>query len=853
MSNKSKHTKQTKKEAPSPKGVVRPLAAIRKRDGAVAPFDADKITQAIFRAMASLGVEDESRAQTYAMRVVDHLRTTLRPKETPTVEGVQDLVEQVLIEAGDVRLARAYIMYRERHAEVRREKQQILEKDAIDEVDKQFDVNALRVLKSRYLDKNEDGKLVEGPKDLFRRVALHVFLPTLLYEPRFFQKRPRATAQPQEAFDPEGQTGKLRVGRYVLNRYHLEALKMTYDRLNHDRTMKQPWSSVWKTLVSGDLGRYEARIDRFYTTMCTKRFLPNTPALANFGRSLGMGSACFVLGIADSMESILGTLTSAAFIFKSGGGVGYNFSKLRPEGDRVRSTSGTASGPISFMRLFDTMTDVIKQGGIRRGANMGILNSNHPDIDRFITAKSGNKALRNFNISVLLWGDFWEHYRKNKDYPLVNPRTGAVVRTINARSLFDLIVYQAWESAEPGVIFADRVNDYNPFLEHLGPIVTTNPCGEVLLYPNESCNLGSINVHAFVHRNGDRTARFDWDGLRETVETAVEFLDNVIEVNNFPLPSIEEMTRQTRKIGLGVMGVADTLFALRVPYDSKEGLQFMEELMEFVNYWSKQASVELARKRGSFPLFGQSFFPKGRLPFAGFDDKRSWRCDWKGLSAMIRREGLRNAYTTVIAPTGSISMIAGVSSGIEPVFSLVYEKNVAVGSFYYIDEEFEIAMKEFGIYDEALLKDIVTHHGSLQQITYLPAVVKKVFRVAHDLSPESHIRSLAIFQKWVDSSISKTINFPATATVEDMKKAYLLAYDLGCKDVTVYRDNSIKDQVLSAPGGGVNAAQKEEREGPPSGGAAESGGLKTCPKCNTPLVRGEGCVKCPSCGWGMCA
>ena len=327
----------------------------------------------------------------------------------------------------------------------------------------------------------------------------------------------------------------------------------------------------------------------------------------------------------------------------------------------------------------------------------------------------------------------------------------------------------------------------------------------------------------------------------------------MIDVNNFPLKEIEEMTRSTRKIGLGVMGVADLLFALRLPYDSREGLAFMENLMEFINYESKIASIKLAENRGAFPLYKQSSFSKGKMPFAGFYDRKSWHCEWKKVSDEVTQHGIRNSYTTVIAPTGSISMIAGISSGIEPVFSLVYEKNVAVGSFYYIDTEFELAMKEFGIYDEALLKDIVVMRGGLQKLSYLPPVIKKVFRTAHDLNPESHIRALAAFQKWVDSSISKTINYPANATVEDMKKSYLLAYELGCKDVAVYRDSSIKNQVLQVPGNSPeNSKNTKDQSGNENG---ENGGGKptVCPKCAIKLVRGEGCLKCPECGWGLCA
>jgi len=571
-----------------------------------------------------------------------------------------------------------------------------------------------------------------------------------------------------------------------------------------------------------------------------------------------------VLGVDDSIESIMETLKQTAVVFKAGGGMGYNFSNLRPEGDYVSSTSGVASGPISFMMLFDTMTDVIKQGGIRRGANMGILNSNHPDIEKFITAKKGNKALRNFNISVLIMPEFWESYKTNKPYPLINPRNGQLVREVNARLLFDMIVYQAWESAEPGVIFYDHVNEHNPFLKHLGPIVTTNPCGEVLLYPNESCNLGSINVWAFVKRNENGKATYDWDGLRQAVYISSRFLDNVIDVNNFPLKAIEDMTLATRKIGLGIMGLADMLFELRAAYNSDEGRKIMEELMEFINYHSKLASIDLAKERGPVPYFDKSFYLEGRLPFSAFNDSKSWHFDWAKIAEMVKQYGVRNGYTTVIAPTGSISMIAGCSSGIEPVYSLVFEKHVKVGSFYYIDNVFERVMTEEGLFGDDLLRDVNDHGGSIQRITYIPEDLKRVYVTAMDIRPEDHIRALAAFQRWTDSSISKTNNFPANATVDDMRESYLLAHKLGCKDVTVFRDTSIKGQVLVAPRKkdetSVSNDQKKTTNPPKiltmpliGGSQGTTEQMKICPQCAGPVVFQEGCYICPECGWGACS
>ena len=861
------------------------IKQIRKRDGRLVAFDQSKITSALSRAIAETIGKDVDLAQRLSDQVVKILEEKFDGRAIPAVEEAQDIVEKVLLDNGQAKTAKSYILYRQRRAEIRKEKQRILEKDKIDEVDKRFDLNALRVLKARYLRKDIDGKLIETPKQLFARVAIHTCLPSLLYDERIYDRSGKTPEHPTEDFDPAANEGKLSIGKYPLNRFHLEALKRMYDRFNSEGHARLRWSESLALLREGKLDNHEALITAFFDLMVSKRFLPNTPAVANFGNVLGMGSACFVLDIEDSIESIMDALKKTAIVFKAGGGMGYNFSKLRPEGDFVSSTSGIASGPISFMTLFDTMTEVIKQGGIRRGANMGILNSNHPDIEKFITAKKGNRALRNFNISVLIMPDFWECYEKNKPYPLVNPRTKEVVRTTNARRLFDMLVFQAWESAEPGVIFHDHVNKYNPFLKSLGPIVTTNPCGEVLLYPNESCNLGSLNVWALVKEEVEGKVQFDWDALRQTIELATRFLDNVIDVNKFPLKEIEEMTLATRKIGLGVMGLGDLLYELRIPYNTEDARKFMEELMEFINYHSKLASVQLAKERGPFPYYDRSFYPEGRLPFSGFDQKSGWRLSWDKVAQEVKNSGLRNSYTTVIAPTGSISMIAGCSSGIEPVYSLVYEKNVKVGSFYYVDPVFERVMTSQQLYDEELIREVSDRSGTVQGIQYIPSDIKRVFVTALDISPEAHIRALASFQKWVDSSISKTNNFPADATVDDMRESYLLAYKLGCKDVTVFRDTSIKGQVLVAPGkaekretsqnagkwpGGTQAYTARTRQrmqvlavGAPISspdsenyylGRTQNGGpTDVCPQCYGFVVFQEGCYICPECGWGACS
>jgi ribonucleoside-diphosphate reductase alpha chain len=833
------------------------VSKIRKRDGRTVEFDKEKITQAIFKAARAVGGRDKKLAEALADRVVAAVEEKFKDG-IPGVEDVQDFVEKILIEEGHARTAKAYILYRQKRAELRKEKKQLLEKEKeIDEVDKQFDLNALRVLKSRYLRKDERGKLIEDPKMLFTRVAIHVALPEILYDAQVFSKEANAMQWEHEEFDAAAAEGKYAIGEYALNRFHLKALKRTYDRFNKNKMMKIPWNELLGMLERGEFDSHEARVKEFFELMVSKKFLPNTPTLANFGGPLGMGSACFAIDVEDSIESIMDALKQAAVIFKSGGGLGYNFSKLRPEGDFVSTTSGIASGPITFMTLFDKMTEVIKQGGIRRGANMGILNSNHPDIEKFVTAKAGNQQLTNFNISVLIMPGFWEHYEKNTPYPLVNPRNGQIVRYVNPRILFDMIVFQAWESAEPGVIFFDRINEYNPFLKSLGPIMTTNPCAEVLLYPYESCNLGSINVWAFASENDEGEVSFDWNGLKETILLATRFLDDVVDVNQYPLQRIEDTTLGTRKIGLGMMGLGDLLYELGIPYNSKEGQAFMEKLMEFINYYSKVESVELARHRGPLPLFKQSFYPEGGMPFKGFYEKDSWHFEWDKLAGEVKQHGIRNGFTTVIAPTGSISMIAGASSGIEPVYSLVFEKNVKVGSFFYIDPVFEKMMRREGLYDEDLMKEIADNHGGIQKTPYIPPKMKKVFVTAMDISPEDHIRALAAFQKWVDSSISKTNNFPANATVEHMRESYLLAYRLGCKDVTVFRDTSIKEQVLVALKRKENKNDENAGAAPPIRPAQTalqpaSQKIEFCPNCGAKVSYKEGCVSCPACAWGLC-
>lgn len=651
--------------------------------------------------------------------------------------------------------------------------------------------------------------------------------------------------------------------KIILTRNALKVLEKRY--LKRDKngncieTPQDMFRRVADTIASGDLkfGKISKDVqnlsDRFYNAITHRYFMPNSPTLMNAGRDLGQLAACFVLPIDDSLESIFETIKNTALIHQSGGGTGFSFSRLRPKNSVVRSTMGVSSGPVSFMEVFNAATEAVKQGGTRRGANMGILRVDHPDIIEFINCKSDNNKLNNFNISVAITDKFMEAYLNGKDYDLINPQNNEIVGRMDAGAVFDLIIDSAWKNGEPGIVFIDKMNKDNP-TPQIGKIESTNPCGEVPLLPYEACNLGSINLGLMV-KEQDEEFVVDWDLLENTVRTAMRFLDNVIVVNNYPLPQISEMVQNNRKIGLGVMGWADMLMQMGIAYNSEEGTSLATDVMSFIDYVSKTESVELAKERGCFNNFKGSVYEDSNYLSKKFAGKTSQKVNdkmWAQLDKDVQKYGLRNATTTCIAPTGTISMIAGASGGIEPLFGLVFSRLIMDGTeLLEVNPVFEKYMKTHGLYTEDLMNKIAKC-GSVAHIEELPDEVKRIFVTAHDISPYWHVKMQAAFQQFTDNAVSKTVNFLESATREDIKKTYILAYKNNLKGITVYRNNSRHFQPMN-----LEKAKKTIEIKPiePPEDYNPTGEIKTvkCPECGAEIKMAEGCFICLNCGYSGCA
>ena len=667
---------------------------IQKRDDSLVELDEQKIKRAVFRASLEV-IHDSKRASEIAESLQNPILKKIASRyedRIPSVENIQDIVEEVLMEAGHSSIARSYILYRQRHKDIRQVKTIYGVRD-----DLKLPLSTLLILKKRYLLRDDEQRIIESPKELFRRVAHTV-------------------------------------------------------------------SEAEKKFKSAH--KKEDIEEKFFSMMTSLEFMPNSPTLMNAGTSIGQLSACFVLPVEDSMEGIFESLKNMARIHQSGGGTGFDFSHLRPRDDLVSTTKGKASGPLSFMSIFNQATAVIVQGGKRRGANMGILRCDHPDIFGFIEAKLDENAFSNFNLSVAVTDKFMNAVKKNERFDLVNPRTRRKVKSLKAQSLFDLIVYAAWRTGDPGLVFLDEINRYNP-TPQIGRIEATNPCGEIPLLPYESCNLASINLSKFV-----KNSSLDWAALKETIHWSVRFLDDVIEVNNYPLNQIREMTFGNRKIGLGVMGFSDMLIELGIPYIDEKAVSMSSRLMKFFHQESLIASQALASERGVFPNYEKSIYAKRNLK-------------------------LRNATVNTVAPTGTVSMIAGCSSGIEPLFALSYVRNVLSGTkMFETHPLFERELIRKGLSTEEIMAK-VGQFGSLKDIEEIPDDLKRIFITSFDVSPEEHLRIQAAFQEFTDNSVSKTINLPSDATVEDVRRIYTMAHELGCKGITIYRYGTKKDQVLS--------------------------------------------------------
>ncbi len=784
-----------------------PIKKIKKRNGDVVEFDQAKITEAIWKAANSVGGEKPEVSEQISNQVAAVLEVFFKDENNvPTVEQIQDLVEKILIEGGHAKTAKAYILYREQHKNIRSKQEEILNGKT---TKLPFSLNALKVLAGRYLQRDEQGKVIESPEEMFTRVA-----------------------------------------------GALASVEKQYGKSEQE---------------------VEEFAENFRDILYNFEFIPAGRTLANAGGKTKLVANCIVLHAQDSMSGIFDTLRDASLLQQAGSGLGFAWHLLRPAGTRASATQGVASGPISFMKVYNEAFGVIKQQG-RHGANMGVMRVDHPDILEFIEAKWEEGTLVNFNISVSLTDEFMQQvengskepwlctYKNQKMKPrriIRNKRNAfveAIEETMTASELMDKIINAAWRNGEPGVLFPDAANRTNP-IPALGRLEATNPCGEQWLHDGDVCNLGSVNLAKFV-----KDGKVEEERLKHVVKMAVRLLDNVIDMSQFPVEKINKTFRDNRRVGLGIMGFADMLYRLKVAYNSEQGLATAKRVMHLINVTAHNYSEQIANEKGTFPNWEISIF--------GPKEKN------------IKQ---RNAALTTVAPTGSISMLFDCGSGVEPFFALSYQKEVMSGQkLMYINEILEEELKNLGLYRDDIIKEI-ERTGSIQHITEIPENIRKVYVTAMDISAEDHIRMQAAFQSEVDNSISKTINFPYSATREDVRQGYILAWKSGLKGCTVYRDGSRKEQVLT-----VAKSQEEQTEEsketscevcetteqiqtkqnfeeviPPPVGNVEAHDessrahmslskneiikSRKCPECSNPIQIAEGCMLCLSCGFSACS
>lgn len=906
---------------------------VKKRGGGkYVHFDYDKIENAIYKAMVDTKVGNNRK-------LARELALQVKPSDTIVdIEEIQNQVELILMKnMPDV--AKAYILYRDEKAKLRKSLATTLNIPVteLDEISKKnLTVNSAGVFAGRYLLRDlKTGQINETMPQLWDRIAKHIALVDCMYSDYIYDKN---ASYPQKDIDFETIIKLYRSyeeedKNVRLNEVYLVHLFRRFNQIKKHIVMSFEefffclFTNIDSNVVKDDIRAFNLNIDElvdaqefmlatfersvynYKKLMSSFRFLPNTPTIMNSGTKNGQLCACFTLDIEDNIRSIFKTIGDTAIIFQGAGGVGINFSKIRPLGDSVDNVPGAATGPISFQSIINFTTDIIKQGGKRKGANMGILNIDHPDIERWINLKTVPGVMENYNISVGIDSDFWKNYDKNEDYPLLNPKTGPTIRHIDKKlpshQLLSMIADSAWKCAEPGIIYLDNINKYNPLKYILGDIKITNPCAEQAMYTNNSCTLGSINLAKYVDNN-----KFDFDEFRQDVYLATQFLDNVLDINNYPTPEIEQESLKIRRIGLGFMGLAHALFKMNIPYNSCEGFEFIEKISNLLTLHSMEKSVSLARERGAHGYWDElkKTTPYNPIPitFNGYTENELSRLipssNIKAILEDLNNHGIRNTWTTTIAPTGTISMAADTSNGIEPIYALVYVKQTSIGKFYYVDKEFASTLKEVGLYSDELLEKIAANHGSCKGL--VPEDISDVFVTAVDIHWIDHLFALAVAQRGIANSISKTVNLPKYVTPDDIKLAYLLARYLGVKGLALYRDGSREAQVLDTTS--LKSVKENAHKNPFNGHLTTIGEKgseklakiesvpsyaalkyineniipqikdehfktvwenslqvynektavntdKTCPICESGLVQEAHCTRCSNCDYGFCS